>query len=216
MSFSRKVMLGSVLLLSATSVLANTADLRVIGTIAPSACTPVFNGGATVDYGIIPNTSLSSTEQTTLAPKDIGYTITCNGPVPIYTSWSDGRSGTAVPGGADVRDNFGLGTHGGANIGRYTIRNIATASTGDGNPVRVIQRNTSTQGWFAASPDGGEVTAGGTRNYSFAPVGTLVPGAYTVFVGSLRVTPTIAATSTLNMSTEVVLDGLSTMTVNYL
>ena len=216
MNFSKKVMLGSVLLLSATSVLANTADLRVIGTIAPSACTPVFNGGATVDYGIIPNTSLSSTEQTTLAPKDIGYTITCNGPLPVYTSWSDGRSGTAVPGGVDVRNNFGLGTHDGVNIGRYTVSNITTGSTGDGNPVAVIQRNSSTSAWIAPSPNGGEVTANGSRHYSFAPVGTLVPGAYTVFVGSLRVTPTIAATNTLDMSEEVVLDGLSTMTVNYL
>ncbi|WP_408980587.1 DUF1120 domain-containing protein [Pseudomonas sp. B21-032] len=46
-------MLGSVLLLSATSVFADNADLRVIGTIAPSACTPVFVGGAVVDYGVI-------------------------------------------------------------------------------------------------------------------------------------------------------------------
>ncbi|WP_273828370.1 DUF1120 domain-containing protein [Pseudomonas sp. SBT1-2] len=214
MNFPKKMMLGSVLLLGASSVFANTADLRVIGSIAPSACTPVFAGGAVVDYGVIPNTSLNPTASTTLAPRTINYSITCNGPLPISTSWSDTRSGTAIPGALAAINYFGLGTHSGDNIGNYMIENIVAGTTADGNPVTVVQRNSNTETWFLATT--ATVANNGIRQYSYAPVGTLVPGAFSTYAGALRVTATIAPTQSLDMSTEVTLDGLSTMTVHYL
>jgi hypothetical protein len=211
MNFPKKMMLGSVLLLGATSVLANTADLRVIGTIAPSACTPVFAGGAVVDYGVIPPATLGQTTGTTLAAHDVGYTITCNAPIAISTTWSDARAGTAdLPG----LNSFGLGAHNGVNIGRYSLTNIAAGTTGDGNPVSLIQRNTAGSGWV--QPTNGFISNDGIREYSYAAVSSLVPGAYSVYSGTIRVTAYITPTQNLDMSTTVTLDGLSTMTVNYI
>ncbi|WP_371355679.1 DUF1120 domain-containing protein [Pseudomonas chlororaphis] len=212
MNFPKKVMLGSVLLLGATSVLADTADLRVIGTIAPGACTPVFAGGATVDYGVIPLSSLSQTAATTLAPHEIGYTITCNAPISISTNWSDSRAGTVSTPNVNL---FGLGTHNGVNIGNYRTVQIVAGATADGNPVSLIQRANPTAAWTA----GGNtinVASNGLVEVSYAPVGTVVPGAYSEYAGMLRVTATIDPVQNLDTSTEVTLDGLSTMTVNYL
>ncbi|WP_371355678.1 DUF1120 domain-containing protein [Pseudomonas chlororaphis] len=217
MNFPKKVMLGSVLLLGATSVLADTADLRVIGTIAPSACTPVFAGGAVVDYGVIPPATLGRTTETTLASHDVNYTITCNAPIAISTTWTDARLGTAVrldtatPGNLN---DFGLGAHNGVNIGRYWIFNVAANTTADGNPVDLIQQNNSASAWIHATI--AQAATDGIRQYSYAPVGTLVPGAYTTYAGTLRVNAFITPTQNLDMSTEITLDGLSTMTVNYL
>jgi hypothetical protein len=211
MNFSKKMMLGTVLALSATSVLADTADLRVIGTIAPSACTPVFAGGAVVDYGVIPPATLGQTTGTTLAAHDVGYTITCNAPIAISTTWSDARAGTAdVPG----VNSFGLGAHNGVNIGRYSIASLATGATADGNPVSLIQQNNPGGAWVQSGT--GIVSSDGVRQYSYAPVGTLVPGAYSTYTGTIRVIAYITPTQNLDMSTTVTLDGLSTMTVNYI
>jgi hypothetical protein len=214
MNFPKKVMLGSVLLLSATSVFAETADLRVIGTIAPSACIPVFAGGATVDYGVIPGDSLGNSTATNLAVRQVGYTITCNAPIAISTTWSDGRAGTANPVGGT---RFGLGTHSGAPIGSYRLFQSMTV-TGDGNPVALISRGPgSTGAWLAANPGANGAAIGTDGNqYSFAPTGTMVPGAYQVYGGSINVIGTIAPTNTLDRTTEITLDGLSTMTVSYL
>ncbi|PMY30932.1 hypothetical protein C1Y35_30880 [Pseudomonas sp. GW456-L14] len=214
MNFPKKVMLGSVLLLGATSVLADNADLRVIGTIAPSACTPVFTGGATVNYGAIPPASLGQTTETTLAARDVAYTITCNAPLVISTTWRDARAGTATTGAAPAINYFGLGQHDGTNIGRYQIANVVAGTTADGNAVDVIQKNTATGPWILSNL--GTVANDGIRQYSYAPVGTLVPGAYSTYAGTIRVTSVITPTQNLNMNTEVTLDGLSTMTVNYL
>jgi hypothetical protein len=211
MNFSKKMMLGTVLALSATSVLADTADLRVIGTIAPSACTPVFAGGAVVDYGVIPPASLGQTTGSTLAAHDVNYTITCNAPLPISTTWSDMRAGTPdLPGLA----SFGLGTHNGVNIGRYSLANIVAGTTADGNPVDVIQQNNPGSAWVKATT--ADIANDGIRQYSYAQVGSLVPGNYSVYAGAIRVTAYITPTQNLDMSTQITLDGLSTMTVNYL
>ncbi|WP_447776815.1 DUF1120 domain-containing protein [Pseudomonas chlororaphis] len=213
MNFPKKVMLGSVLLLGATSVFADTADLRVTGTIAPGACTPVFVGGAVVDYGIIPISSLSKTEVTAIGTKDIGYTITCNAPIPISTTWTDSRAGTASA--ASVY-NFGLGNHNGVPIGLYTM-NFRNGATADGNPVDIIERLTPGSAWINNNSGGAYNGVGHDgREHSYASPGTLSPGAYSVYTGVLAVTARINRTDALDLTTEVTLDGLSTMTVNYL
>jgi hypothetical protein len=211
MNFPKRLMLGSVLLLGATSVLADTVDLRVIGTIAPGACTPVISGGATIDYGLIPISTLNNAAATTLASHDVGYTISCNAPIPIFTTWSDARAGSVTS--PNLR-SFGLGTHGG-NIGYYNISYVVSGTTGDGNPITLISKQTAGGNWL---PGATIVTAftDTVHQTSFAPLSSLVPGAYSVYAGTLRVTATINPTGTFDTTTDVALDGLSTMTINYI
>ncbi|WP_324727944.1 DUF1120 domain-containing protein [Pseudomonas chlororaphis] len=219
MNFHKKTLLGSLLLLSATSAFAvDTADLRVIGTIVPTACTPTFSGGGVVDYGIIPTASLSSTDVTQLETRTISYTIVCDAPISIGTSWSDGRQGTAnndsLTQGRSALHTFGLGQQGAANIGRYTLSTPTGAATGDGASVDSIERNGV--GAWTLSSRGFITNSTYDRTFSFAPSGTLVPGAYTTFSGVVNVEAAISPTSTLDLTRSVVLDGLSTMTVRYL
>lgn len=220
MNFPKKTLLGSLLLFSATSAFAvDTADLRVIGTIAPTACTPTFAGGGVVDYGNIPTASLSRTDATLLATHTISYTITCDAPIAIGTSWSDGRSGSAsianLPVGFSAASAFGLGKQGSADIGRYVMEHASGSVTGDGVPVSLIIQNNGAA--WATSPINYILNGSGVdRVYSYAPTGTLVPGAYTTVAGTINVSATIAPTSTLDLTNSITLDGLSTMTVRYL
>ncbi|CAI8855789.1 DUF1120 domain-containing protein [Pseudomonas chlororaphis] len=211
MNFSKKTLLGSLLLLSATSAFAvDTADLRVIGTIAPTACTPTFAGGGTIDYGLIPSASLNATTPTTLADRTITYTITCDAPISIGTSWTDNRQDSTT------RATYsGLGKHMGANIGHYIMRAVPAATTADGNPVDLIWRENASTAWGLTTTTS-VLWPNGVRTQSYAPPGTLVPGAYTNYSGTVNVSTIIAPTSTLDMTSSITLDGLSTMTVRYL
>ncbi|MDI3270806.1 DUF1120 domain-containing protein [Pseudomonas sp. AL03] len=212
MNSPKKALLGSLLALSATSAFAvDTADLRVIGTIAPTACTPTFGSGATVDYGNIPTASLSATNLTLLAAHTIAYTISCDAPISIATSWSDNRAGTAYLGAVDA---FGLGLQDAAKIGYYRITQIVGGATADGAPVDIIQKNNAASAWVLSTDP--RQTNDGVRMYSYAPTGTLVPGSYTNFSGVLSVVARIAPTSTLDLSSSITLDGLSTISVRYL
>lgn len=215
MSFPKKILLGSLLALGSTSVFAaDTADLRVIGTIAPTACTPTFAGGATVDYGLIPSSTLNANATTVLASKPISYSITCDAPIAIGTSWTDARSGTSY-GGNPYVTRFGLGAQDGVNVGFYTVVYTAAGNLGDGQPVDLIRRANATAAWTAA-PAQSQTLTNGDFTHSFAATSTLVPAAYTNYSGTVNIQATIAPTSTLDMSRTITLDGLSTMTVRYL
>ncbi|AUG03313.1 DUF1120 domain-containing protein [Pseudomonas sp. 09C 129] len=211
MSFPKKTLLGSLLLLSATSAFAvDTADLRVIGTIAPTACTPTFAGGGTINYGLIPGASLSATAETALAVRTISYTITCNAPIRIGMSWTDSRRDSTV------RAPYnGLGKHMGANIGFFLMTPVPAGTTADGASVDLISRTNDTAAWVLASAIS-PIVPDGVRTHSYAPKGTLVPGAYSNYAGTINVLSVIAPTSTLDMTRSVTLDGLTTMIVRYL
>lgn len=212
MSFSRKLLLGSLLAVSANSAFAvDTAELRVIGTIAPTACTPNFAGGGVIDYGVIPTASLSPTAATPLQVRTMSYTITCDAPIAIGTSWQDSRVTSAIGGGPNA---FGLGLQGTASIGRYTItQRPGSGATGDGASVDLISRGAA--GVWGTPPTGIQSNAGNTVQAYAAP-GTLIPGAYSIYTGTFDVAPSISPTSTLDMSNSITLDGLATMTVRYL
>jgi type 1 fimbria pilin len=220
MNFPKKALLGSLLALSATSAFAiDTADLRVIGTIAPTACTPTFAGGGVVDYGRITTATLSRTNVTTLPTRTINYTITCDAPIALGTSWTDSRADSPnsneMPAGVAASYAFGLGKHGSANIGRYLLNQPRTSTTGDGNPVEVIVSDNGS-GWYAPVQPYNILSRGTSRIQSYAPVGTLVPGVYSEVSGTVEVTASISPTSTLDLTSTVNLDGLSVMTVRYL
>lgn len=215
MSFPKKILLGSLLVLGSTSVFAaDTADLRVIGTIAPTACTPTFSGGATVDYGLIPSSTLNANTTTVLASRPINYSITCDAPIAIGTTWTDARSGTSY-GGNPYLTRFGLGAQDGVNVGFYAVYYTSAGNLGDGQPVDLIRRATATAAW-TTTPAQSQTFTNGDYIHSFAAPGSIVPGAYTNFSGTVNIQATIAPTSTLDMSRSITLDGLSTMTVRYL
>lgn len=216
MSYVKKSLLLTLASLIATSAFAaDTADLKVIGSIVPTACTPVFSGGGVVDYGTIILTDLSPTAMTKLAPKNISYTVTCDAPISIGLSWLDSRGPTVNDDEHIYATNFGLGLHEGVKIGRYEVAFDGTSTIADGEKADLIYR-IGKDGVWAPSASTGHVTPNGTRTFALAPPGTIAPGAYRVISGGLIVTASIGRTDRLELNTAIQLDGLSTMIVNYL
>ncbi|WP_390344025.1 DUF1120 domain-containing protein [Variovorax boronicumulans] len=116
---------------------AESAELRITGTIVPAACTPAFAGGGVVDYGTIPASSLNPTAQTTLAEKSIQLTMTCDAPVRFGFKVIDERAASAVTSletiqGATPNMKFGLGTSDGKNIGAYSLQVVRETVNGGG------------------------------------------------------------------------------------
>ncbi|WP_407351387.1 DUF1120 domain-containing protein [Luteimonas sp. R10] len=198
---------------------AETAELRVIGTIVPGACAPVFTGGGTVDHGTIFASTLNADAQTRLPEQTIGLTVTCEAPTQMAITLTDERAASVVPGLtttiAGLNDNFhyGLGASAGGNIGIYAL--ALSGETGDGGAARRIVSTDNGATWAAF---GGALAPFATtgRMVSFAAAGGTVPVAFTTVTGNIRVATTIDAAENLDLTNDVPLDGLATLEVTYL
>ena len=60
-----------------------SVDVRVIGTIAPSACVIMLTGGGVVDYGAIKPETLSEDDFNVLAGKKLDLSINCAAPTMV-------------------------------------------------------------------------------------------------------------------------------------
>ncbi|PLC03930.1 hypothetical protein CY658_17970 [Variovorax sp. RO1] len=196
---------------------AESAELRITGTIVPSACKPAFAGGGVVDYGVMSAGSLNQLAQTTLADKSIQLTLTCEASALFAFKVIDERAGTAVASletiptyGADSK--FGLGAVDGKNIGAYSLQ--ITKETADNGPTQHIH---SADGGASWSSFAGGLTVDGSKIVAFADTGTgIVPGAHSSVTADIRVVTAIDRGSNLPLTQRIALDGLSTFEVVYL
>ncbi|WP_050478103.1 DUF1120 domain-containing protein [Herbaspirillum rhizosphaerae] len=213
--------LTSTLLASALTHAATTTELKVTGVIRPAACTPSFTGGGTVDYGVIPPTSLSATAPTVLAEKSVPFSVTCDAATKVAVRAIDNRSASVAPGvlaaaGAGFVDNYayGLGTVGGKKVGAYKIRMPQGSFTADGTTPDLIYDLLNDNTWKRSG--GGNLYSNGTGRLSFATAGTIVPSAYKTMTGTIAVQAVIDKTSNLDLTGDVPLDGSATIEVQYL
>lgn len=223
-----KILLGTLLVAaSASSFAVNTADLKVIGTIVPSACVPVFTGGDTLNYGDIGAGTLSPTDFTYLGKRSTSLTLTCDEPTRVAVSSIDGRAGSAPVGlapfigtaigfaGLGVAHQYGLGLVDGKQVGSYIISLNKTTALGDGNPVNSFHSDSLGSTWV----DGVFEVAVSDRDrlHSWGATGTIVPLAYTVIVQPIDVFAGLNKVADLPDLTDAVpLNGLAAFTVRYL
>ncbi|MDZ4355436.1 MAG: DUF1120 domain-containing protein [Variovorax sp.] len=196
---------------------AESAELRITGTIVPTACTPAFAGGGVVDYGTISARSLNPVGQTTLAEKSIQLTLTCEASAMFAFKVLDDRAGTAVTSLETIPTytanmKFGLGASDGKNIGAYSMQIVK--ETADEGPTQHIHSADGGSIWtkFAGglTVDGGEIVAFSGR----AP--QLVPGPHASVTADIRVVAVIDQGSHLPLTQKIPLDGLSTFELVYL
>lgn len=208
--------LASALTVPVMATAATTADLKLIGTITPAACTPNFTGGATIDYGNIPAGTLNVATQTLLPEKTTKLTVTCTAPVKFALTLTDDRSASAVTTlntiatyTADMKFGLGAATNG-AKIGAYSLQ-ISNEAPDSG----ATQRLYSTDGGATwASFLGGLSTA---RLISFANSATsTTPAAHTSMAMDVKVVAAIDKASNLPITDEIKIDGMSTIEVKYL
>ncbi len=110
--------------------------------------------------------------------------------------------------------NFGLGSVSGKNVGSFAISTVGSAPTADGAAVDPIQSVDGNVTWAAA---GTGMQTPGVSTFSWAPTGTVVPGAYTTITQPLAITAVLNKKADLpDLSQDVPLDGLATFTLTYL
>ncbi|MEI0695034.1 DUF1120 domain-containing protein [Pectobacterium aroidearum] len=219
----------AVLAATSTGVMAQSVDVKVIGTITPTACKPTLTGGGTIDYGVIPPASLKKDSLNQLNIKSLDFAITCDAPAKVALKAINGRPNTAVGkgdegkgGAAHLPDGIGsdvaeyvvgLGLDGNKKIGGYAI--AMTDVSADGKTVE--------HGYRGLNPGAKWLKYSKTYFYAHVPVisswfkpGTDEPIAFTNLAGKLNVQAYINKTSELDLSKPVKLDGLTTLELHYL
>ena len=216
--------------------LAESIDVRVIGTITPSACTPNLSGGGTIDYGAISPESLSADGYTVLAAKQLDFAITCDAPTKVALKAINGRpnslagaseSGTngagKAPDGVTLFSTsgvgvVGLGLDGESKVGGYGIRLAGGTVTADDQPVHTLQSNTNTDNWSISADNLGSLFDGYSklRFNSWGAEGSKEPVAFEALSGKLEVQAYINKVSELDLTKPVPLDGLTTIELVYL
>ncbi|WP_157755061.1 DUF1120 domain-containing protein [Variovorax boronicumulans] len=197
---------------------ADSAELRIAGTITPSPCTPVFTGGGVVDYGNIPASSLNPTAQTTLAEKSIQLTMTCGAPVRFAFKVIDERAASAVTSlatiqGANPNMKFGLGTSDGKKIGAYSLK-VMSQTTDQGGAFTVASEDGGvTWGHLGVSGVPGD---GGRLIGAVNGVASSTPNAHKSVTTEIGVVTAIDQGSNLPLTHAIPLDGLSTFELVYL
>lgn len=212
-NFARLSVLSLSLLASLTVQAADTAELKVKGTIRPSACMPSFTGDGTVDYGTISAKSLNASSGTQLPAKTIAFAITCDGPTRIALRTIDNRAASVVTGLSSTGSSYGLGMYQGKSIGVYNVFVTPGAFMADGGAVDVVyEKDVAGSGSWQKSSQG---NLGGNR-HSFAPANTTTPGAYKAITGMFTIQATINKGSELPLTENIPLDGSATVEVQYL
>lgn len=222
--------------LAATShtVLAESVDVKVIGTITPTACTPTLAGGGVIDYGVIRPASLKTDTFTELEEKQVDFSITCDAPAKVAIRAVPAKVDTVTDATA-VTDGYayfggtlfdtpkinvaGLGlTDNGKKIGGYGVRLVPGTYTADGNEVVFLNRQTASGAWSATLYDNGSLLNANTKDfqYSWAKTGESTPVALTALNGKLGVQAYITQTSELDLTKPITLDGLTTLEMIYL
>ncbi|WP_052238877.1 DUF1120 domain-containing protein [Pectobacterium brasiliense] len=224
----------AVLAATSTSVMAESIDVRVIGTITPTACKPILAGGGTIDYGVIPPASLKKDTFTVLAEKQVDFSITCDAPAKVAVNAIGTKADTVTDtnkaaGGYDpFRGKLfdmpsvnvtGLGkSDDGKNIGGYGIRFVPDSYTVDGGSASLLVRQKASDEWDSLVHDNGSLFGvySKLQQLTWAEKGGKTPVAFKTVAGKLGVQAYITKTSDLDLSKPVKLDGLTTLELHYL
>ncbi|EMG9277318.1 DUF1120 domain-containing protein [Enterobacter cloacae] len=217
----KKVILATAIALSTASAFAaDTAVMKVAGTLTNAACTAELGNGGVVDYGYIRLGELSDTNNNKLGQKQIPVTINCTAPTKVGFTITDNRSDSNAQLPVDIDGNmnitakyytYGVGmTNEGKKIGNYGM--WMTGITVDGKSVDSIGQNHDWSVWKKT----GIPRSDAFQTIAFADTGTTTPMAITTANFNFVTNLVIWDTSTLAITDDTALDGQNTMTLVYL
>ncbi len=191
-----------------------SSDLRVSGSILPSACT-ISLSPSTIDYGTIAAASLSNTALTPLHDMPFSVMISCNEPTVTALSFGDNRAGTEGDSALASETWFGLGELDGKPLGAFQLVRTSDSVTANGDDVGTIEY-TRSNSWLQMNVDYPQVSARSGYMLSWWAAGT-VPLAYKNVVVPLAVRPMLIGKQNMPSLADVVpLDGLATISLVYL
>ncbi|MXG69905.1 DUF1120 domain-containing protein [Escherichia coli] len=219
----KKIILATAIALSTTSAFAaDTAVMKVAGTLTNSACTAELGNGGIVDYGYIRLGELSDTSNNKLGQKQIPVTINCTAPTKVGFTIMDNRGDSNAQLPVDIGGNmnqtakyytYGVGmTNAGKKIGNYGM--WMTDTTVDGKSVDSVANN---HDWSSTTwKKTGIPRSDAYQTVAFAETGTTTPMAITTASFNFVTNLVIWDTSTLAITDDTALDGQNTMTLVYL
>nr|WP_218166955.1 DUF1120 domain-containing protein [Pseudomonas tolaasii] len=183
---------------------ASSTDLTVRGLITPSACTPSLGNGGVHDLGKIASKDLNAETYTRLEKHTMQFEVTCEAPTLLALENKDNRAGSEF----DEGGGFGLGMiNGNEKLG--VLAATLASSMADGVTVRTINA------WMDGAWEAGNFVLPGYL-ISVANNTTLAPIPVQHWTADLILAPIIAATNTLTLDNEAIIDGSVTLTVRYL
>ena len=213
----KTVALSSLLFLTCaqSAVAVSMVDLSVQGQIIPRACTPQLSGSGLIDYGKISRQDLNLEQGTRLPLKTLQVSIDCNGPSRYALRMRDNRDGSAT---VNSEIYYGLGLDPSGNkIGLYSLTFDPKQTVIDSLPE--VYGTESTSGgvaWRTANSNPIDIGSRSFLGFTDTVGSTSGPTAFQTLSSLVRVDTVIAAKNNLDLSSDVHIDGSSTMEVLYL
>ncbi|KAF1028741.1 MAG: Protein GltF [Pseudomonas sp.] len=191
-------------------------EANLLARFAPAACTPSLSNGGNVALGKLSVADLNASRETVLAPRQTMLSVTCDAPTAFTIRMQDNRQGTATGTGDDTAYGLGLDTRQ-QKIGRYRLIFDPARTTAD-SFAQVFRTDSATgaQPWSSASA--APIAVGALYHLGFtASAGSVSgPAAIQNLNTTLSLETVIAPLGSLDLGSEVRLDGSGTLEINYL
>ncbi|MGF6096146.1 DUF1120 domain-containing protein [Pseudomonas sp. 18175] len=191
-------------------------ELRLQARFAPAACTPSLSNGGTVAFGKLSVMDLSIDKETTLPARPLVVSVTCDAPTAFALRLQDNRQGSAS--GPSDETTYGLGLDAQQQkIGRYRLIFDPLRTTADS--FAQLYRTDSATGalpWSSASANPLAIGASRFLGFSASAGSTSGPEPIQQLSATTSLEAVIAPLGTLDLGSEVRLDGAATLEINYL
>ncbi|MGQ7861309.1 DUF1120 domain-containing protein [Pseudomonas sp. 32A] len=205
----------ALLTLSSGATAASSVELGITGLLTPSACTPALSSNGLIDYGKISQQDLNIDRGKRLPVRYLSVTINCEAATRYALRMSDNRDGTAN---VNSEIYYGLGLDPSGNkIGLYSLTFDPKQTVIDSLPE--VYGTESTSGgvaWRTANSNPIDIGSRSFLGFTDTVGSTSGPTAFQTLSSLVRVDTVIAAKNNLDLSSDVHIDGSSTMEVLYL
>ena len=191
-------------------------ELRLQARFAPAACTPSLSNGGTVAFGKLSVMDLSLDKETTLPARPLVVSVACDAPTAFTLRLQDNRQGSATGPGDDTTYGLGLDAQQ-QKVGRYRLIFHPTRTTADSFPqLYRTDSPTGTAPWSSASASAMAIGASRFLGFSASAGSTSGPVPIQQLSATTSLEAVIAPLGSLDLGSEVRLDGAATLELNYL
>lgn len=191
-------------------------ELSLQARFAPAACTPELSNQGKVNFGKLSASDLNRANHTPLPVRSLTLRVTCDGPTGFALVMHDNREGSATGGIDETAYGLGLDARG-QKIGRFYLTVDPTQTSADNLPQ--LYRTDSTTGgvaWSSASASPIPLGARSLLGFTRTAGSTEGPQPLQTLNALLSLKTFIAPLNTLDLSSEVRLDGSATLEITYL
>ena len=191
-------------------------EVRLQARFAPAACTPSLSNGGTVDFGKLSVMVLNMDKDTALPDRPLVVSVACDAPTAFTLRLQDNRLGSAT-GPAD-ETTYGLGLDARRQkVGRYRLVFDPLRVTADSfAQLYRTDSATGTSAWSSASASPLAIGTGRYLGFGASAGSTSGPVPIQQLSATASLEAVIAPLGSLDLGSEVRLDGSATLELNYL